>query len=105
MKRAFAVLLAVCALSAVSASAESTKAKGWISDSTYGAKHAGSNAGRVKKAIEDGAAPVFVDDEKVVWTIENPEAVKIYYGDRVAVEITADADKKSVHIDSIAQLM
>jgi len=106
MKRVFAVLLAICALSAVSASAaDSTKAKGWISDAMCGAKHTGSGAACVKKCIEGGAAPVFVDDQKAVWTIENPDAVKIYYGDRVAVEITANDAKKSVHIDSIAKLM
>jgi len=105
MKKVFALLLAVCALSAVSASAESTKAKGWISDAMCGAKHAGSGAACVKKCIEGGAAPVFVDDQKAVWTIENPDAVKIYYGERVAVDVTINADKKSVHVDSIAKLM
>ncbi len=105
MKKVFALLLAVCALSAVSASAESTKAKGWISDAMCGAKHAGSGTACVKKCIEGGAAPVFVDEQKAVWTIDNPDAVKIYQGERVSVEITTDADKKSVHIDSIAKLM
>jgi hypothetical protein len=47
-------------------------------------------------------APVFVDEEKkAVWTIDNPDAVKGFYGDHVAVTATVDADKKSVHIDAI----
>ena len=42
-----------------------------------GAKHAGSGAACVKKCIEGGMAPVFVDeDKKAVWTIDNPDAVK-----------------------------
>lgn len=46
--------------------------------------------------------PVFVDEgKKQVWTIDNPDAVKKYYGDHVTVQATADASKKSVHIDSI----
>jgi hypothetical protein len=103
MKRIFALLLAACALSVVAASAaNSTKINGWISDSMCGAKHAGSGAACVKKCIEGGMAPVFVDEEKkAVWTIDNPDAVKGFYGDHVAVTATVDADKKSVHIDAI----
>ena len=40
--------------------------------------------------------------DEAVWTIDNPDAVKGFYGDHVTVKATADADKKSVHIDSIA---
>ena len=70
-----------------------------------GAKHAGSGAACVKKCIEGGLAPVFVDEaQKAVWTIDNPDAVKAFYGDHVAVTATTDAAKKSVHIDSIADL-
>jgi len=98
-------LLAVCfGLTAMAASAaDSTKISGWISDSMCGAKHAGSGAACVKKCIgEMGSAPVFVDEEKkAVWTIDNPDAVKQFYGDHVTVMATADSDKKTVHIDSI----
>ena len=41
---------------------------------------------------------------KAVWTIDNPDAVKDFYGDHVTVTATADEAKKSVHIDSIAEL-
>jgi hypothetical protein len=52
-----------------------------------------------------GAAPVFVDAEaKAVWAIDNPNAVKAFYGDHVTITATADAASKSVHIDSIAEL-
>ena len=38
-----------------------------------------------------------------VWTIQNPDAVKGFYGDHVTVTATADPDKKTVHIDAIAE--
>ncbi len=70
-----------------------------------GAKHAGTGAACVKKCIEGGMgmAPVFVDEaKKAVWTIDNPDAVKGFYGDHVTITATADSAKKSVHIDTIA---
>jgi hypothetical protein len=58
----------------------------------------------VKKCIEGGMAPVFVDEEKkAVWTIDNPDAVKGFYGDHVSVTAKADEAKKTVHIESIAE--
>ena len=43
----------------------------------------------------DGLKPVFVDEaKKAVWTIDNPDAVKDFYGDHVTVKATADADKQ-----------
>lgn len=105
MKRVLALLMAVFALTAVTArAADSSKLNGWISDSMCGAKHAGSGAACVKKCVDGGMAPVFVDEaKKAVWTIDNPDAVKGFYGSHVTVSATADADKKSVHIDSIAE--
>jgi hypothetical protein len=106
MKRVLSLLVAAFCLTAIAASAaNSSKINGWISDSMCGAKHAGSGAACVKKCIKDGMTPVFVDEaKKEVWTIDNPDAVKAFYGDHVTVTATADADKKSVHIDSIADL-
>ena len=104
MKRVFALVLAVCALTAVAASAaDSSKINGWISDSMCGAKHTGSGAACVKKCIDGGMAPVFVDEaKKTVYSIDNPDAVKAdLYGQHVTVTATVDADKKSVHIDAI----
>jgi hypothetical protein len=98
-----ALLFAVLALTAIAANAAgSTKIDGWISDSMCGAKHAGSGAECVKKCIKGGMTPVFVDEaKKAVWTIDNPEAVKDFYGDHVTVTATADDAKKSVHIEAI----
>lgn len=103
MKRTIAVLAVALAFATVAANAADSKSiNGWISDSMCGAKHAGSGAACVKKCIEGGTAPVFVDEgKKEVWTIDNPDSVKSFYGDHVTVKATADSDKKSVHIDSI----
>lgn len=103
MKRIAAITLSVLAFGAVAAGAADSKTiNGWISDSMCGAKHAGSGSACVKKCIEGGMTPVFVDEgKKQVWAIENPDAVKSFYGDHVTITATADSDKKSVHIDSI----
>jgi hypothetical protein len=103
VKRIAALTLSVLAFGAIAAGAADSKTiNGWISDSMCGAKHAGSGSACVKKCIEGGMTPVFVDEaKKQVWTIDNPDAVKSYYGDHVTVTATADSDKKSVHIDSI----
>lgn len=102
MKRVFALLIAVFSLAATANAADSTKINGWISDSMCGAKHAGSGAACVKKCISGGMTPVFVDEsKKEIWKIDNPDAVKDYYGDHVSISATADSDKKTVHIDSI----
>jgi hypothetical protein len=104
VKRIVAVLVAMFSFAAIAASAaDSTTINGWISDSMCGAKHAGTGSACVKKCINGGMTPVFVDEaKKAVWTIDNPEAVKAFYGDHVTITATADADKKTVHVDSIA---
>ena len=103
MKRIVAILVLALSTAAIAASAAgSTKINGWISDSMCGAKHTGTGAACVKKCIKNGMAPVFVDEsKKAVWSIDNPDAVKAFYGDHVTITATSDAAKKSVHIDSI----
>jgi len=105
MKRLCLLMAAIAVLGALSArDGDSTKITGWISDSMCGAKHAGSGAACVKKCIDGGMAPVFVDEaKKAVWTIDNPDVVKSFYGDKVTVTAKADAAKKSVHIEAIAE--
>ena len=105
MKRVVAFVVVVSAFAAVSVrAADSGTINGWISDSMCGAKHAGSGAACVKKCIESGTQPVFVDEEKkAVWKIDNPDAVKGFYGSHVTVTAKADSDNKTVHIDSIAE--
>jgi hypothetical protein len=102
VKRVLAFVFVVFAMTAITASAaDSAKLNGYISDSMCGAKHMGTGAACVKKCIAGGEKPVFVDQAKKVWTIDNPGAVKDFYGDHVTVTATADATKMSVHIDAI----
>lgn len=104
MKRVFTVLAAFFALSVLAAQAASTHT-GWISDSMCGAKMTGGTAkdqACVQKCVAGGLKPVFVDTKKQVWAIDNPDAVKSFYGDHVKVSVTEDAANKSVHIDSVA---
>ncbi len=106
MKRILAVLVLAASFCAVAVqAADASKINGWISDSMCGAKHAGSGAACVKKCIEGGMQPVFVEQaKKEVWKIDNPDAVKAaYYGARVTISGTEDKGAKSVHIDSIAE--
>jgi len=104
MKRVL-VAAAALALAVLSARAiDSTRINGWISDSMCGAKHAGSGADCVKTCIKNGEKPVFVDEaKKQVWSIDNPDAVKDFYGDHVTVTATTDSAKMSVHIEAIAE--
>lgn len=104
MKRAIILLSFACSLTTTAAlAADSTTSTGYISDAMCAAKHAGTGAACAKKCIQGGSAPVFVDEaKKQVWTIDNPDSVKDFWGDHVTVTATADAAKQSVHIDSIA---
>jgi hypothetical protein len=106
MKRIALATLILLATAAVAASAaDSTKINGWISDSSCGAKHAGSGAGCVKGCISRGDKQVFVDEaKKEVWAIDNPDAVKDAYGKHVAITATSDAAAKSVHVTAVAVL-
>jgi hypothetical protein len=103
MKRVIVVAVGLFAMSVLAANAaDASKIHGYISDSMCGAKHAGTGAECVKKCIAGGLKPVFVDDkQKAVWTIDNPDAVKDYYGSHVVVTAHADETAKSVHIDAI----
>lgn len=104
MKSLFLVAAIALLLSPVTLLAgDSTKITGWISDSMCGAKHAGTGKSCVEGCIKGGMKPVFVDEaKKQVWSIDNPDSVKGFYGDHVAVTATSDAANKSVHIDAIA---
>jgi hypothetical protein len=103
VKRVLAFAFVVFAMMATTArAADSAKLNGYISDSMCGAKHMGSGAACVKKCIDGGGSPVFVDEaKKAIWKIDNPDAVKSFYGEHVTVTATADESKMSVHIDGI----
>lgn len=103
MKRTLSLCTAFLAFSSVAVfAAGATTSEGWISDSMCGAKHAGTGAECVRSCVKHGMKPVFVDPQKHVWAIDNPDSVKSFYGDHVKVKATENASAKSVHIDSIS---
>jgi hypothetical protein len=103
VKRTLSLLTAFVAFSSVAAfAAGATTTEGWITDSMCGAKHMGTGAACVRSCVKEGMKPVFVDPHKNVWAIDNPDAVKNFYGDHVKVKATENASAKSVHIDSIS---
>lgn len=104
MKRTLALAAAVLSFAAASALAADSKLTGYISDSMCAAKHMGTGAACAKKCLDGGDSPVFVDAaSKTVYKIDNPDAVKAFWGDKVDVAATTSDDKKSVHITSIAE--
>ena len=80
---------------------------GYIGDSKCGATHnaAAPNAACVKKCIDGGAKPVFVDDaKKEVYTIDDPDQVKDHYGHHVSVVGKVNESDKTIHIAKVAML-
>ena len=100
MKRlAFVLALGSITAFAGAQTAKTHKLTGWISDSKCGATN--HDAACVKKCVDAGAKPVFVDSNKKVWAIDNTDAVGNYYGDHVKVVATVDATNNTVHIDKV----
>lgn len=101
-------LVVLLALSTVPAlAADTSKMSGYISDSNCGAKHNSSapDAACVKKCVDAGAKPVFVDDaSKDVYTIDDPDTVKGHEGHHVAVVGQVDASAKTIHIAKLSML-
>src|SRR5438874_12004082 len=77
---------------------------GWVSDSKCGAK--GANAGAAactKKCSAAGEKPVVVSDaDQIVYSVENPEALKGHEGHHVAV--TGHVSGDSIHVESVKML-
>jgi len=105
MKRSLALLL-FGAVVATAAGPQFSKINGWISDSMCAQKHAGTpNVSCVKKCIQGGSKPVFVDDQKKqVWAIDNPDAISAHYGHHVAVSAVKDQTAKSIHVSAVTML-
>jgi hypothetical protein len=106
MKR-FLIILAMSSAVALAADQSSKPGtiNGWVSDSKCGAMHAGTGGACVKKCVEGGAKPVFVDDaKKDVWAIDDPASVSKNLGQHVAVVATSDSATKTVHITKVTML-
>ena len=103
----FVVVLALSTMPAMAADMSGAKVNGYISDSKCGAMHNGSSpsAACVKKCVDGGAKPVFVDDaKKEVYTIDDPDAVKDHLGHHVAVMGKVNESDKTIHISNVAML-
>ena len=101
------LLVVLLALSTVPALAADMKVSGYISDSNCGAKHNSSapDAACVKKCLDGGAKPVFVDDaKKEVYAIDDPDSVKGHDGHHVAVVGKVDESAKTIHISKLTML-
>jgi hypothetical protein len=106
LMKVFCTLLLLLSTTAVAADLKTSKVTGWISDSMCAQKHAGTpGVACVKKCIEGGSKPVFVDDQKKqVWAIDNPDAVTSHYGQHVSVVANEDNTSKSIRINGITML-
>src|SRR5271163_354561 len=103
----FLVVLALSTVPAMAADMSAPKVNGYISDSMCGAKHNSSapDAACVKKCIDGGAKPVFVDDaKKTVYTIDDPDSVKGHEGHHVSVVAKVNDTDKTIHIDKVTML-
>lgn len=106
MKRFAGVLMMGCVLIAGLARAQAPKDRtleGYISDSKCGAMHMDNGIGCVKQCIENGNQPVLVDAQKHVWGIENPLALKGYYGDNVEVVARVNPDGKTIYVNKVTR--
>jgi len=110
------VLSFVCglvALGSLSAQQKDATRAGWISDESCGAQH--TKPGRadcVEKCWRGGASvghpewkpqrAVFVaDDDRAIWIVENPEAVRNFPAAHVVVAGKFDSAKKTIHVEKI----
>ena len=103
----FLVVLALSSMPVMAADMSAAAVSGYISDSGCGAKHNASapNAACVKKCIDGGAKPVFVDDaKKTVYTIDDPDSIKGHEGHHVSVVAKINDTDKTIHIDKVTML-
>ena len=70
--------------------------EGWVSDDRCGAK---VNAACSKKCLEQGATLVFVNSDKSVIEVTNPDAFKGLAGERV--KVTGDLDKGVLTVSKV----
>jgi hypothetical protein len=115
-RTAFVLLLACCLIALQSVWARQTDASraGWISDEGCGAQHTKlGGADCIQKCWRGGASvghpewkpqrAVFVaDDDKVIWVVENFEAVRKFPGAHVTLAGKFDSSKKTVRVEKIA---
>src|SRR6266481_2003563 len=110
------IILLVCGLvvlGSVSAQQRSASQAGWISDESCGTRHAKpGRADCVQKCWRGGASvghpewkpqrAVFVaDEDRAIWMVENPEAVRDFPAAHVVLAGQFDSAKKTVYVGKI----
>ncbi len=112
---AFVFLLGcgLVALGSLSAQQKNASRAGWISDEACAAKHTKpGGADCVQKCWRGGASvghpewkpqrAVFVaDEDRAIWIVENPEAVKEFPAAHVVLAGQFDSAKKTIHVEKI----
>jgi hypothetical protein len=100
----------------VSAQQRDASRAGWISDESCGVEH--TKPGRadcVQKCWRGGASvghpewkpqrAVFVaDDDRAIWIIDNPEAVKEFPAAHVTLAAKFDSAKKTIHVEKVTSI-
>jgi hypothetical protein len=103
MKKLFAVLCVACmvaSLSLAAVAADKSTLTGVVTDEKCAKTDMAANADCAKKCIEGGQKAVFVaDKDKMVWPIDNPDAVKGHEGHHVTV--TGSTANNTLHVDSL----
>jgi hypothetical protein len=86
-----------------------------VSIRACGAMHSGpGHADCIRKCARGGAAighpewkpqPLVLvkEEDQSVWTVDNPTSLIGFEGEKVRAVVKADAAKKTVHIDSVAE--
>lgn len=118
MKKLILSILAACLVLSASAVGREKRVTvtGWVSDEHCGARHTkpgGEDC--VKKCMRGGASVghpewkpqrmVFVTyEEKKIWVVENPDALKGHEGHHVKIAGRVNAARNSVHVAEVAML-
>jgi hypothetical protein len=95
MKKFLLILLFASVVSTM-AFAKAVSLDGWVSDDRCGAK---VNAACSKKCLEDGATLVFVNSDKSVIQVTNPDALKGLAGEHV--KVTGNLDKGVLTVSNV----
>lgn len=110
------LLIAICMFAASAQTQHQTESRtGWISDEACGADHAKpGQPDCVEKCWRGGASighpewkpqrAVFIaDDDHAVWVVLNPEAVKKFPAEHVALAGKFDSEKRTVSVENVAK--
>ena len=105
MKKYMMLLLAMCLIASLSAYAKDITVSGIVTDpmcAKSGDKAKMENEDCAKRCAKDGKLALVADSDGKVWAIENGDAVKGHEGHHVKVTGTANAEKMTFHVTTVA---